>query len=94
MTDFKKTQKKAIELDRLNEAYKYCMEDEKSIEYTIQYMQDVCNVDLDRVIKYLTLNGGFSEDNPNGITATYQTEDVEIFTSHKYIENKVKNLLQ
>lgn len=38
----------------LDEAYAQCIEQRKSTEYTIQYLQDWANVDLDCVMSYLT----------------------------------------
>ena len=36
----------------LQEAYDHCEEQDKSLEYTFQYMQDVVNVNLDTVVEF------------------------------------------
>ena len=38
----------------LEEAKKYCDDNDKSTEFMLQYMQDVAEVDLDTVIEFLT----------------------------------------
>ena len=43
--------KKTKEL--LDSAWEYCQEEDKSTEFTLQYMQDVAKVDLDCVLNYL-----------------------------------------
>jgi hypothetical protein len=45
-----------ITKNKLAEARRYCDKNEKSTEYMLQYMQDVANVDLDCVIKFLQEN--------------------------------------
>ena len=42
-------------------AFEECEEENRSIEYTIQYMQDYAGVDHQAVIEYLINEGGFSE---------------------------------
>ena len=37
----------------LQTAYDYCNDKDKSTEFMLQYMQDMANVDLDRVLKFL-----------------------------------------
>lgn len=39
---------------KIREAYDYCAEKDKSTEFTIQYIQDVCKVDLDCVMNWLS----------------------------------------
>lgn len=39
----------------LKEARQYCDDNDKSTEFMLQYMQDVANVDLDCVLKYLEI---------------------------------------
>ena len=39
----------------LDEAKKYCDDNDKSTEFMIEYMQDVANVDLVCVLNYLEL---------------------------------------
>ncbi len=43
----KKTEKKLIE------AWNYCNENNKSMEFTIEYMCDVADVNIDCVIKFI-----------------------------------------
>ena len=38
----------------LKESFEYCGQKDKSIDFTIQYMQDFSNTDLDTVIEFLT----------------------------------------
>lgn len=38
----------------LEEAQKYCDENDKSTEFMLQYMQDFAGVDLDCVVNFLT----------------------------------------
>jgi hypothetical protein len=40
---------------KLATIHKYCDIEEKSTEYTIQFMQDVANIDLDIINKYFLL---------------------------------------
>lgn len=40
----------------LKEAEQYCDDHDKSIGFTLQYMQDVAHVDLDTAIEYLQGN--------------------------------------
>ena len=49
--------KKSTE-NKLQEAKEYCNENDKSVEFTLQYMQDYANVDLNCVIKFLTKENG------------------------------------
>ena len=49
--------KKSTE-NKLKEAKEYCNENDKSVEFTLQYMQDYANVDLNCVIKFLTKENG------------------------------------
>jgi hypothetical protein len=37
----------------LKAAQQYCDDNDKSTEFTLQYMQDVAGVDLDCVLRYL-----------------------------------------
>ena len=37
----------------LEEAQKYCDDNDKSTEFMLEYMQDFANVDLDCVLNYL-----------------------------------------
>lgn len=39
----------------LESAYQYCEERDKSNEFMLEYLQDVANVDLDCVLRFLTL---------------------------------------
>lgn len=39
--------------DLLTEAYNYCIENEKSSEFMLEYMQDFANVDLDTVLDFI-----------------------------------------
>jgi len=41
----------------LNEAYKYCSENQKSSEFMLEFMQEFANVDLDCVLNFLIKNG-------------------------------------
>ena len=41
----------------LLEALDYCVKEEKSPEFTIQYMQDVASVDFDCVVNFLEKEG-------------------------------------
>ena len=43
---------------KLAAVHQLCEAQDKSTEYTIQYMQDVCKVDLDTVIIYFGLCSG------------------------------------
>ncbi len=38
---------------KLLEAFEYCMDEEKSMEFTLQYMQDFASVDLDCVMNFI-----------------------------------------
>lgn len=44
---------KAMTKARLEEAQKYCDDNDKSTEFMIQYMQDEAGVDLDCVMAFL-----------------------------------------
>ena len=44
---------KAETKSNLEEAQRFCDDNDKSIEYMIQYMQDFANVDFDCVMNYL-----------------------------------------
>lgn len=46
--------------DKLDTHYKYCLENNKSIEFTIEYLQDTCRVSFDCVVIYLTKIGRLS----------------------------------
>lgn len=39
--------------ESLEEAYNYCLDQDKSMEYTLQYCQDVTKVDLDCVLSFI-----------------------------------------
>lgn len=41
---------------KLAAAHQHCLSEEKSTEYTLQYLQDMCNVDLDCVLAYMELD--------------------------------------
>lgn len=50
--------KNKYELDaRLQSAYDDCMEEERSIEYTLQYLQDMCNVSFDVALNFIKKQG-------------------------------------
>ena len=38
---------------KLEEAYQWCDDNDKSTEFMIEYLQDVCNVSLDCVMNFL-----------------------------------------
>ena len=38
---------------KLDVAYEYCVENDKSTEFMLQYLQDVAGVSLDAVLKYI-----------------------------------------
>jgi len=44
---------KAQTKEKLDRAFEYCQENDKSMEYMIQYMQDYAGVDMDCVVNYL-----------------------------------------
>jgi hypothetical protein len=44
---------KATTRTMLQEAEKYCNDNDKSTEFMLEYMQDVAGVDLDCVLNYL-----------------------------------------
>ena len=44
---------KAETKQRILEAYNYCAEKDKSMEYTIEYIMDTCKVNLDCVMTFL-----------------------------------------
>lgn len=46
---------------KLAAAHQHCIVEEKSTEYTIQYLQDICDVDLDCVLAYLEINSKIHE---------------------------------
>ena len=50
---------KATTKELLESAFEYCQEQDKSIEFTLQYMQDVAKVDLDCVLNYITKTNKF-----------------------------------
>lgn len=43
----------------LDFTWEYCQEEDKSIEFTLQYMQDTVKVDLDCVLNYITKTNKF-----------------------------------
>jgi hypothetical protein len=45
-------------MKKLQEAYDICDVEDRSIEYTIEYMQDYADVDFDVVIKWLEKGEG------------------------------------
>ena len=50
---------------KLIEAINYCENRQKSVEFTIQYMQDYADVDLDCVMKFLKQYANKNERAPN-----------------------------
>lgn len=45
----------------LFEAYNYCKDNNKSTEYMLDYIQDMANVDLDCVLRFLKENNKIQE---------------------------------
>ena len=45
-------------------AQQYCDDNDKSTEFMLQYMQDVANVDLDCVIKFLKEDASCKKTSP------------------------------
>ena len=50
---------------KLDIAYQFCEDNDKSTEFMLEFMQDMAKVDLDCVINYLQKYQGFKEKNIN-----------------------------
>lgn len=50
----------------LEEAHKYCDDEDKSTEFMLEYMQDVAGVDLDTVLDFLEENCEYVKTTPTG----------------------------
>lgn len=57
------TKMKTETRNKLKEAHQYCNDNDKSIEFMLEYMQDFANVDLDCVLNYLQTNNKYEKVN-------------------------------
>lgn len=52
---------KASTKENLEAQYKWCTDNEKSIEFTLQYLQDTCNVSFDTAVKFIKSKSKYSK---------------------------------
>ena len=45
--------KEFIKFEMLEAGHDYCAKNDKSLEYTIQFLQDTCDASMDEVVNYL-----------------------------------------
>lgn len=61
---------------KLQEAQKYCDDEDKSTAFMIEYMKDYAKVDYDCVMNYLTKFGGFKSVSPKEAKKIRQSGNV------------------
>lgn len=49
---------KSTTRDKLYEAWQYCDDEDKSTEFMIEHMQDVCSISFDTVMLFIEKHGG------------------------------------